>query len=161
MVGCNLSFSAYITPSAFEQGLFRCAKEAFWNKETNQKPEKSPTLGAGNSYMARATTSNSAKEYESRRDQKGKETTSTTTEKEVTDTGQDPKTLEKQKKHTISRLLGGGLPAKLGIVFFFSNVFVFFCFSKIPQVFGSCVYSNPLEPMKLSVQCISSYPLVN
>ena len=93
------------------------------------------------------------KEYESRRDQKGKETTSTTTEKEVTDTGQDPKTLEKQK-HTISRLLGG-LPAKLGIVFFVFRMCVFFCFSKIPQVFGSCVYSNPLEPMKFSVQCIN------
>ena len=129
MVGCNLSFSAYITPSAFEQGLFRCAKEAFWNKETNQKPEKSPTLGAGNSYMARATTSNSAKEYESRRDQKGKETTSTTTEKEVTDTGQDPKTLEKQKKHTISRLLGGGAPSQAGnCVFFFECVCVFLFF---------------------------------
>jgi len=78
----------------------------------------------------------------------------------VTDTGQDPKTLEKQK-HTISRLLGGA-PSQAGNCFFcFSNVFVFFCFSKIPQVFGSCVYSNPLEPMKFSVQCISSYPLVN
>ena len=133
MVGCNLSFSAYITPSAFEQGLFRCAKEAFWNKETNQKPEKSPTLGAGNSYMARATTSNSAKEYESRRDQKGKETTSTTTEKEVTDTGQDPKTLEKQKKHTISRLLGGGSQPSWELCFFFRMCLCFFVFLRSPR----------------------------
>ena len=72
------------------------------------------------------------KEYESRRDQKGRETTSTTTEKEVTDTGQDPKTLEKQK-HTISRLLGG-LPAKLGIVFFvFRMCLCFFVFLRSPR----------------------------
>ena len=68
------------------------------------------------------------KEYESRRDQKGKETTSTTTEKEVTDTGQDPKTLEKQK-HTISRLLGGGSQPSWELFFLFFEcvcVFLFF-----------------------------------
>ena len=67
------------------------------------------------------------KEYESRRDQKGKETTSTTTEKEVTDTGQDPKTLEKQK-HTISRLGGGSQPSWELFFLFFECVCVFLFF---------------------------------